>query len=134
VIRTGRRVLVMLEDNRLPGQIGNVNPEIRDKKIEFDVSLDQKSYEKLRPNLSVELLVIRSERDSVLRLPLGALIERGGSNEVFLLETDRAVLSEIKAGLKGDEYVEIQEGLNPGDRILVSDFPHIKRMKEVLLH
>lgn len=134
VIRTGRRVLVMMDNNLLPGQIGNVNPEIRDKKIEFDVSLDQKSYEKLRPNLSVELLVIRSERDSVLRLPHDALIERGGTHEVFLLEMDKAVLSEVKVGLKGDEYVEIQEGLNPGDRILVSDVPHFKRMKEILLH
>jgi HlyD family secretion protein len=133
LIKTGRKVLAILDQQLLPGRIGNINPEIREKKIEFDVSLNQSSYSRLRPNLTVDLLVVRAELDSVLRLPNHAIIEKGNTFEVFVVAPGKAVSHEIKTGLRGDDFIEIQRGIEAGDRILVSEVPQIRRMKEVAI-
>lgn len=133
LIKTGRKVLAILDQQPLPGRIGNISPEIREKKIEFDVSLNQSSHSRLRPNLTVDLLVVKAELDSVLRLPNHAIVEKGNAFEVFVVGPGRAVSREIKPGLKGDNYVEIQRGIEAGDRILVTEAPQIRRMKEVAI-
>ena len=52
-VKTGKNVFVLIDSDRLKGKVGTISPVVRDRKIEFDVFLDQNSYSKLRPNLNV---------------------------------------------------------------------------------
>ena len=89
--------------------------------IEFDVNLLESNHFKLRPNLTVELNIVRAERDSVLRISNGPAIGRGREHKIYLIHEGGAELRDIKTGLKTADYVEIVEGLEEGDRVVISD-------------
>ncbi len=131
VIKTGKEVFVMADEDQLKGQIGTISPVIRDKKIEFDVHLAQSNYSKLRPNLEVDIHVIQARKDSTLRLRNGPAIDHGTASELYKVEGEMAVLTRIKTGLRGDQYVEIQDGAQVGDQLIISDIGSIRRLNEV---
>jgi len=119
-LKTGMKVYVALDDERLSGVVGTVNPVIRDRKIEFDVNLKESSHYKLRPNLNVDLQIVTEERDSVLRIVNGPAIGRGDDHEVFVLSNGKAVKTPIRTGLRTQDYVEVVKGLQEGDRVVLS--------------
>ena len=120
-IKTGTKVYVGLDNENLVGVIGSVNPVIRDRMIEFDVNLQESNHFKLRPNLTVDLNIVRAERDSVLRISNGPAIGRGREHQIYVLSEAGAILRDIQTGLKTADYVEILEGLEEGDRVVISD-------------
>ncbi|HOF22162.1 MAG TPA: hypothetical protein PLO24_12975, partial [Bacteroidales bacterium] len=48
------------------------------------------------------------------------------SQELFVLNTYKAVRKTVTTGLIGTDHVEITEGLNPGDRVIISNV-HLSR-------
>ena len=132
-LKTGTRVYVKLDDQRLSGVVGTVSPVIRDRKVEFDVNLQESNHFKLRPNLNVMLDVVRAERDSVLRIPNGPAVSRGTEHQVYVVQAGRAVEREIRTGLKTEDFVEILDGLEQGERVILSDASSIKDLDEIEL-
>ena len=130
-IKTGIKVYVHIDNKRLSGVVGTINPAIRDRRVEFDVNLQESNYFKLRPNLNVALEVVMAERDSILRIITGPFIERGTEHRVYVLEGEHSVLHNIRTGLRTEEFVEIVEGLREGDRVILSDVPTIKENEEI---
>ena len=120
-IKTGTKVYVGLDNENLVGVIGSVNPVIRDRMIEFDVNLQESNHFKLRPNLTVDLNIVMAERDSVLRISNGPAIGRGREHQIYVLHEGGAVLRDIRTGLRTADYVEVLEGLEEGDRVVISD-------------
>jgi len=125
-LKTGTKVYVALDNEKLTGVVGTVNPVIRDRKIEFDVNLRESNHYKLRPNLNVSLEIVREERDSVLRIHNGPAIGRGKEHKVFVLQNGNAREREIISGMRTEEYVEVLEGLSEGERVLLSDISSIE--------
>ena len=132
-LKTGTRVYVKLDDQRLLGVVGTVSPVIRDRKVEFDVNLQESNHFKLRPNLNVVLDVVRAERDSILRIPNGPAVSRGREHQVYVVQAGRAVEREIRTGLKTEDFVEILDGLEQGERVILSDASSIKDLDEIEL-
>lgn len=119
-VKTGTKVYVTLDNDKLAGVVGTVNPVIRDRKIEFDVNLQESNHYKLRPNLNVSMDIVTAERDSVLRIQNGDAIGRGKEHQVYVVRNGSAVLRDIKIGLRTDEYVEVLEGLAEGETVVLS--------------
>ena len=130
-IKTGTKVYVSLDNDKLSGVVGTVNPVIRDRKIEFDVNLRESDHYKLRPNLNVGLDIVRAERDSVLRIQNGPAIGRGKEHQVFVLKNGSAVKRDIRTGLRTEEYVEVVEGLSEGERVVLSDISSVEELEEL---
>ena len=132
-LKTGTRVYVGLDNEQLTGVVGTVNPVIRDRKIEFDVNLRESNHYKLRPNLNVNLDIVREERDSVLRINNGPAIGRGNEHKVFVLQNGNVREREITTGMRTEEYVEVIEGLTEGERIVLSDISSVEDLEELEL-
>ena len=128
-IKTGTKVYVALDSEKLAGVVGTVNPVIRDRKIEFDVNLRESDHHKLRPNLTVSLEVVREERDSVLRIQNGPAISRGKEHQVYVLQNGIAVEREIMTGLRNEAYVEVMEGLSEGELVVLSNISSIEELE-----
>ena len=67
-VKTGGEVYAIIDSTSLKGKIGSVTPVMKDKKIEFDVFLDYSHYQKLIPNMEVDLQIVTQQKDSVLRV------------------------------------------------------------------
>jgi multidrug efflux pump subunit AcrA (membrane-fusion protein) len=67
----------------------------------------------------VEVTMIAERREDVPVIPREALVERGGRRVVFVLRGQRVNRRDVVAGFGDDEIVEIRQGLEPGERIVV---------------
>jgi HlyD family secretion protein len=131
ITKTGKGVYVLVDKTRLEGKIGTVSPTVKDDKIEFDVFLNRNNYENLRPNMSVDLQVIQEKRDSVLRVRKGPAFGKSNDHDLYFLLADKAYLREVKTGLSGNEYLEIVNGAEIGDEIIISDISSLRKLKEI---
>lgn len=78
--------------------------------------------DKLLPGLSGEASIIRRKIPEALVIPRRALM--GGF--VFKIVDEQAVMTPVKVGVKGLNYVEIKDGLNQGDRIITDGMDGLK--------
>ncbi len=77
--------------------------------------------ESLRPNMYARVKLFASPRETVLSIPLEALIRAGDKDRVIVALGDgRFDAREVIAGIESGDRVEIVEGLAEGDRVVVS--------------
>ncbi|MDN5213321.1 efflux RND transporter periplasmic adaptor subunit [Fulvivirgaceae bacterium BMA12] len=133
ITKTGQGVFALVEGTKLAGKIGTISPTVNDGKIEFDVFLEHSSYSKLRPNMSLDLEVVESQKDSVLRVKKGPAFGESKKHNIYFKESGKALLKEVETGLSGSEYYEIREGAKPGDELIISDISSLRQLKEVEL-
>ncbi|MFZ5941706.1 MAG: efflux RND transporter periplasmic adaptor subunit [Bacteroidota bacterium] len=134
IIKTGRPVVVRIEDVDLQGKVGTVSPVISNKRVEFDVFLDQSSHWKLRPNLSVEVLVIREQADSVLCIKQGPAIARNQDQAVYVVDGNLARRTMVRTGMAGGGKVAILSGLKEGDVVITSDIAAYRNKEQFEIH
>jgi HlyD family secretion protein len=129
--KTGKNVIVVVDKTLLEGKIGTISPTIKDEKIEFDVFLSRNNYQNLRPNMSVPLKVIEQKKDSALRVRKGEAFGKSAQQEFYFLEGDIAYLRKVETGINGDDYLEVTEGANVGETIIISETPTLRKLKQI---
>lgn len=85
----------------------------------------------IRPGTFVRADIVVQERDSVIVIPKDIIIERRGSKNVFIVERGMAVQRRIQTGIESSDEVEVVEGLNPEDRLIVEGFETLRSRSQV---
>lgn len=118
-IKTGARVYATIENERIPGAIGIVNPVIEGGKIRFNVHLDEKHDLKLISNQKIVLGIVGSEFQQAVRIKHIASILSDDPTAVYVFEKGVATRRTVKAGLVNFDYIQIISGLEPGEKIII---------------
>jgi HlyD family secretion protein len=132
-LTVGMAVELRLPRAKLSGTLTDILPEVTGNTIRFRVELDDSSDENLRPNLRAELYVITEKREKVLRVKNGPAFRGGKRQSVFVVRDNEAIRTEIRAGLRNGDYVEIEGGLKAGDKIVISDTEEYERLSRLQL-
>jgi len=127
----GLPVELRLPQARLMGKVIAILPEVTDNTLRFRVELDDPSHEALRPNLRAELYVITNKREGVLRVRNGPAFRGGKRQSVFVLRGEEAIRTEVRTGIRNGDFVEIEDGLRAGDRIVISDTEEYERLSSL---
>ncbi len=93
-----------------------IDPVIRALRAEVEV---ENGEGLLRPGMYVEVTIIGEHREGVPVVPREAVTSRGGKWVVFVLKGQRVSRREVVLGLGDDEIVEIRNGVEPGERIVI---------------
>jgi multidrug efflux pump subunit AcrA (membrane-fusion protein) len=94
-----------------------VDPQTRAADVEIHV--ENHDY-RLKPGMFARANLVVQHRDGVLLLSRDSLLRQSGPSKVFVHDNGKAVLKEVKIGLQGEQYVEVLEGLQEGDEIIVA--------------
>jgi HlyD family secretion protein len=119
----GARVtLDAFKERHFAAHVRRVAPYVLDtekqaRTVEVEAEIDEHEGANLLPGYSADVEIIIAERTDVLRVPTRALIE---GSKVYVLESGRVKLTEVKTGLGNWELTEILRGLQPGARVVVS--------------
>lgn len=132
-LHAGMPAIVRINETALRGRVVNIHPAVTNNVLRFDVALDDQSGSaQLRPNLHVDLYLVTDARPGVLRVANGPALKSGQEQDVFVLRPDgKAQRRRIKTGLSNFDFMEIREGLQPGETIIVSDMSHFKNVTEI---
>lgn len=121
-VQTGAAVTVRICGAQFAGTVSNIIPQARQGVVSFVVRLDNPRDSRLRSGARAELQVSFGYKSDVLRVPNGSFYKGEGKYQVFVFDSEnRAVRRTVHAGDCNRDYVEILDGLLPGDKIIVSD-------------
>ena len=120
-MHSGIPVIVRINDTQLRGQVSNISPTVANGVITFDIQLDQRNNKLLRPNMKVDVYVITAAHSKVMRVANGAAFKGPSVQEIFVVANGKAEKRKVHVGLSNFDYVEIVDGLKPGDTIITSD-------------
>jgi len=118
-IKTGKKVYVVIDSERLPGSIGIVTPIIENNKIQFNVHLEAKSNPKLIANQNIVLWVVDNEAENTLRIKNLNIFEKEVPNVLYVLNNGEAIRREIKTGLRNPDYIQVLSGLEAGEKVII---------------
>jgi multidrug efflux pump subunit AcrA (membrane-fusion protein) len=124
-IKTGQKVRVSVESyptNEFTGTVdllsGTLDAETRTLKVWVRIKNPDL---KLRPNMRARLNIVTAEADSVVTVPLSAVLGEAGNLFVFVQsDTDELVYEKkpVVVGMKDDRYIEMIEGVFPSDKVV----------------
>lgn len=121
-LSVGQRVTVAVASTRVEGTISNIEPSANGGVVNFTVKLSDDDNPRLRPGLKTDVYIITDVRENTLRLPRGSYFSGKGDIWLWVLSADGRSISRRKVTL-GDansDYVEVREGLSPGDRVVIN--------------
>lgn len=118
-IKTGRKVYVVIDSERLAGHIGNVTPVIENNKIQFNVHLEERNNAKLISNQNIILWIVGTDAENTLRIKNLNLFEKETPNVLYVLKNGEAIRREITTGIKNPDYIQILSGLQAGEKVIV---------------
>jgi HlyD family secretion protein len=130
-IKTGNKVLVVIDSEQLEGTVGNITPMVENNKVQFNVHLKESSHPKLIANQQVQLQIINDLKENSLRIKNIPELEELRTHKIFVIEGDKAVKKEVAFGIQGNEYMEILSGLDEGDLIITEGVNALRHLNEI---
>lgn len=132
-INMGLPVRVRVNRVDLQGYISSILPAINNNSISFIVELDKNNHESLRPDMRVEVFIIAERAEDVLKVANGPAFKGGIQQNVFVVEGEKAVKRKVRVGLTNMDFVQITQGLQQGDRIIISDMEDYDHLEELTI-
>lgn len=117
----GNRVNVKIGREKLEGTVGNVTPSVKNGVINFTVLLKNNAHPKLRPGLTVDVYVTYSLKEDVMRLDMGAYYAGKGDYEMWVVDNNEVKKRKVLLGENSFDYVEVVEGLQEGEQVIISN-------------
>ena len=122
-VRPGQPVRIRhyaFDDLSITGRILRLSPTMDPEKHTFraEVGVDN-ARRLLRPGMFIEAAIVAERRTGVTVVPRDSVTERAGRDVVFTLDGQRAARRDVTLGLGDDDRVEVREGVEPGERIVV---------------
>ena len=96
-------------------------PAVTQGMMECIIRIDKGDITNLRPAQQMEIRVIISNKDNVLRLPNGTYYKDRGYKEMYVVRGNKAYRTKILFGDSNFDYVEVLEGLKEGEKVILSD-------------
>lgn len=99
----------------------------------MEVRIDN-AREKLRPGLIARVKLVHREKAPALYIPLDSILGFGSNAFVFVVKNQIAEKRHVIIGKIISEEVEILEGLNTGETVVVSGHAYLKHRQPVLMN
>ncbi|NPV44593.1 MAG: HlyD family efflux transporter periplasmic adaptor subunit [Firmicutes bacterium] len=98
---------------------------VQDGVSTYDVTVTLLGGDEIKEGMTADVEILVDAREDVLLLPVEAVIQRNGMEFVVLPASSdeknegEPRLKEVKTGLRNESYVEITDGLEEGDEVVV---------------
>ena len=124
LVRSGESVVIEIDGlNRTDtGRVAEVVPSVDAATRSFTVKIDLPALPGVRSGMFGRAGFAAGKRDALL-IPQSAIVERGQTRFVYVVEDDTARLRFVTLGDARDGYREVLSGLTAGERIIIKPAP-----------
>ncbi|MDX1454097.1 MAG: efflux RND transporter periplasmic adaptor subunit [Gammaproteobacteria bacterium] len=115
------------------GILTAVSPEVQNAQVTARIRFADEAPGDLRQNQRVSARVVMETKEDIITVQRGPFVESGSGLMAYVIRGDLAVRTPIRIGSTSIRNVEIAEGLNPGDRIVISSYDQFESADTVYL-
>ena len=134
-ITAGLPASLQYQERRYPLKVAKVWPEVKDRSFEVDLVFTDSVPDNVRLGKSYRLQIELGQPEKTLVLPRGNFYAVTGGRWIFKLNADgtRAYRTDISIGRQNPRQYELLEGLQAGDRVLVTGYQSFGDVEEIVL-
>jgi HlyD family secretion protein len=132
-LKAGMGADVTVGANTVRAKLVALSPEVRQGQIVGRLRFEGTQPAGLSQNQRVPVRIQIDARDGVLKVERGAFVDTGGGRIAYRVDGDVAMRTPISLGTGSATEVEILEGLEAGDRIVVSGLDTFEGAERVRL-
>ena len=131
-VAAGGRAIVNIGNVKLEGIVSSVTPLSKNGVISFTVQLVEDNNKRLRSGLKTDVYVMNAVKEDVMRIANASYYVGRGEYELFVQDSDNEIIKrKVQLGDSNFEYVEVVSGLQPGDKVVVSDMSNYKNKSKL---
>jgi RND family efflux transporter MFP subunit len=121
-----------LPNDTLNGTISELSPAISSETRTFKgkILIDNKEL-KLRPGMFAKADVVVDKADSVIIIPKDVIMSNRNRKYVYIVEKNTAILRNVKTGLEDEDNIQVTEGLNENDNLVIRGFETLRENSRV---
>lgn len=115
--------------------VRKVYPEVRDGKFQTDFIFKGERPDNIRTGQTYYINLELGQPTESIIIPKGTFFQSTGGNWIFVVDADgkRAYRRKIKIGRQNPQYYEVLEGLEPGEKVIVSSYEAYKNNEILIL-
>lgn len=132
-VAPGLPAVIELGGKTWPGELTAVSPEVTNSQVQGTVHFNGPIPDGLRQSQRVSVRLVLERKAGVLKVPRGPFLDSGGGRQAYVLADGLATLRQIRTGATSVGEVEILEGVDEGERIILSDLTLFNGAKTVLV-
>ena len=130
----GMHAEILVAGKAYAGQLVAVSPEIVANQVRSRIRFSDEMPGNIRQNQRLTTRILLEERPAVLTLKRGQFLESGGGRIAYLYHDEGfAERREIKVGGRSLSAVEIESGLQEGDKVIISSIDQFRGADTVLI-
>ena len=112
------------QDETFAATIRKVYPEVREGKFKADFKFTGQQPENIRTGQTYYLNLQLGQPEEAVLIPRGSFYQQTGGQWIYVVDEsgDRAVRRDIRIGRQNPQYYEVLEGLDPGEKVIISGY------------
>ena len=135
-ISTGLPATVVYQNKKFPLRITKINPEVKERQFEVDLVFSEELPENTRIGKNYRIQIELGQPEDALIIPKGNFFQTTGGQWIFIVNSSggKAVKTPISIGRQNPQQYEILNGLNVGDRVIITGYDNFGDAVEVVLN
>ena len=125
--------IVQYEGQTYRGELRSISPEVEGSRVKGVVAFTEAPPAGLKQNQRVSTRLILETQQDVSKVDRGPFVESGGGRLAYVIEDGMAILRPVEIGSLSISEAQIVNGLEVGDRIIISDTARFEGAERVLL-
>jgi HlyD family secretion protein len=114
--------------------VTKIYPQVNNGQFEVDMIFDEEPAG-LRRGQTLQLKLTLGDNSDALLIPNGAFYQETGGNWIFVVSTDgtEAVKRTVRLGRRNTDFIEVLDGLEPGEEVITSPYTNYVGMDRLTL-
>lgn len=124
---------IKLKNENYQLKVIKVYSQVKDGRFRVDFEFVNKTPESIRRGQSLQIRLALSDETKALLLKKGGFYQQTGGNWVFVLDQSgkNAYRKDIQLGRQNPDYYEVLDGLQPGDRVIISSYEGYDKIQQL---
>jgi HlyD family secretion protein len=129
----GQEALFTVDGHDYKANVTKIYPQVTNGTFKIDLHFNGAGPAGIHTGQAVDMKVELGGAARALMLPNGPFYQDTGGNWVFVVSPDghAATRRNVRLGRRNPEYVEVLDGLKPGERVIVSGYEAFQTMDRV---
>jgi len=114
--------------------VSKIYPQVNDGQFEVDMSLADDPVG-LRRGQTMQVRLTLGDNSDAILIPNGSFYQETGGNWLFVVAPDgsEAVRRNVRLGRRNTEFIEVLDGLEPGEKVITSPYTSYTNMDRLSL-
>ncbi|TMN39330.1 HlyD family efflux transporter periplasmic adaptor subunit [Pseudoalteromonas sp. S2755] len=132
-VQVGQSATIDTYTSRFNAIVKRVSPKVTNSQVEVELSIEGTLPREARDKLNIEGVIVTSHKAEAIFVAMPANAVANNQASVFVVDEHLATKKTVKFGQRSVNYIEVLEGLNKNQTIIISDMEKYTQDSQVLV-